>query len=252
MKYYNGRKIQLKINKKNLWMDSDEESRKLNADDILKKFEEAKNYFEEENNNNNNINNNNNNNNINNNNNNNNDNNNNDNNINSDNNNINNNNNNNNLNIELNTHLDKEIINKIIKENNQENEIIGQKKFREDKFKLNPEEKKLYQQLNINPKEAHLFAKYIKEGKRIPRRGEVGITSEQIAYYESVGYVMSGSRHKKMNAIRQKIEGKVYSTEDKRALVLFNLEESLKKEKKIIDNFKTIINNNKINNNNNS
>ena len=251
MKYYNGRKIQLKINKKNLWMDSDEESRKLNADDILKKFEEAKNYFEEENNNNNNINNNNNNN-INNNNNNNNDNNNKDNNINSDNNNINNNNNNNNLNIELNTHLDKEIINKIIKENNQENEIIGQKKFREDKFKLNPEEKKLYQQLNINPKEAHLFAKYIKEGKRIPRRGEVGITSEQIAYYESVGYVMSGSRHKKMNAIRQKIEGKVYSTEDKRALVLFNLEESLKKEKKIIDNFKTIINNNKINNNNNS
>ena len=251
MKYYKGRKIQLKINKKNLWMDSDEESRKLNADDILKKFEEAKNYFEEENNNNNNINNNNNNN-INNNNNNNNDNNNKDNNINSDNNNINNNNNNNNLNIELNTHLDKEIINKIIKENNQENEIIGQKKFREDKFKLNPEEKKLYQQLNINPKEAHLFAKYIKEGKRIPRRGEVGITSEQIAYYESVGYVMSGSRHKKMNAIRQKIEGKVYSTEDKRALVLFNLEESLKKEKKIIDNFKTIINNNKINNNNNS
>ncbi len=250
MKYYNGRKIQLKINKKNLWMDSDEESRKLNADDILKKFEEAKNYFEEENNNNNNINNNNNNN-INNNNNNN-DNNNNDNNINSDNNNINNNINNNNLNIELNTHLDKEIINKIIKENNQENEIIGQKKFREDKFKLNPEEKKLYQQLNINPKEAHLFAKYIKEGKRIPRRGEVGITSEQIAYYESVGYVMSGSRHKKMNAIRQKIEGKVYSTEDKRALVLFNLEESLKKEKKIIDNFKTIINNNKINNNNNN
>ena len=249
MKYYNERKFQLKINKKNLWMDSDEESRKLNTDDILKKFEEAKNYFEEENNNNNNINNNNNNN-INNNNNN--DNNNNDNNINSDNNNINNNNNNNNLNIELNTHLDKEIINKIIKENNQENEIIGQKKFREDKFKLNPEEKKLYQQLNINPKEAHLFAKYIKEGKRIPRRGEVGITSEQIAYYESVGYVMSGSRHKKMNAIRQKIEGKVYSTEDKRALVLFNLEESLKKEKKIIDNFKTIINNNKINNNNNS
>ena len=247
MKYYNGRKIQLKINKKNLWMDSDEESRKLNADDILKKFEEAKNYFEEENNNNNKINiENNNNNNINNNDN---DNNNNNNNIN--NNNNNNINNNNNLNIELNTHLDKEIINKIIKESNQENEIIGQKKFREDKFKLNPEEKKLYQQLNINPKEAHLFAKYIKEGKRIPRRGEVGITSEQIAYYESVGYVMSGSRHKKMNAIRQKIEGKVYSTEDKRALVLFNLEESLKKEKKIIDNFKTIINNNNNINNNN-
>ena len=35
-------------------------------------------------------------------------------------------------------------------------------------------------------------------------------------------YVMSGSRHKKMNAIRIRKENQVYSAEEKRALALFN------------------------------
>lgn len=39
------------------------------------------------------------------------------------------------------------------------------------------------------------MAAYIAEGKRIPRRGEIGLTSDEIASYESVGYVMSGSRY---------------------------------------------------------
>jgi hypothetical protein len=96
--------------------------------------------------------------------------------------------------------------------------------------------------MNINPTEAHLYAQYIRQGKRIPRRGEVGITSQEIAYLESLGYVMSGSRHKKMNAVRQRIESKVYSAEDKRALAIFNLEENIKKEKNIINSFKTLMN----------
>ena len=104
------------------------------------------------------------------------------------------------------------------------------------------EERKIYQGMNINPTEAHLYAQYIRQGKRIPRRGEVGITSQEIAYLESLGYVMSGSRHKKMNAVRQRIESKVYSAEDKRALAIFNLEENIKKEKNIINSFKTLMN----------
>jgi len=39
-------------------------------------------------------------------------------------------------------------------------------------------------------------------GKRIPRRGEVGLDSEQIEKFENIGYVMSGSRHSRMNAVR--------------------------------------------------
>jgi len=44
------------------------------------------------------------------------------------------------------------------------------------------------------PGEGAAMAAYVAEGKRIPRRGEIGLTSEEIAAYEAVGYVMSGSR----------------------------------------------------------
>lgn len=45
------------------------------------------------------------------------------------------------------------------------------------------------------PGEGAAMAAYVAEGKRIPRRGEIGLTSDQIASFESVGYVMSGSRY---------------------------------------------------------
>jgi hypothetical protein len=38
------------------------------------------------------------------------------------------------------------------------------------------------------------MAAYVQEGKRIPRRGEIGLQSEEIELFENVGYVMSGSR----------------------------------------------------------
>lgn len=38
------------------------------------------------------------------------------------------------------------------------------------------------------------MAEYVKAGKRIPRRGEIGLTSDEIADFEKSGYVMSGSR----------------------------------------------------------
>lgn len=38
------------------------------------------------------------------------------------------------------------------------------------------------------------MAEYVKAGKRIPRRGEIGLTSDEIANFEKSGYVMSGSR----------------------------------------------------------
>lgn len=42
------------------------------------------------------------------------------------------------------------------------------------------------------PGEGAAMAAYVAEGKRIPRRGEIGLTSDQIAQFECVGYVMSG------------------------------------------------------------
>lgn len=61
------------------------------------------------------------------------------------------------------------------------------------------------------PGEGDAIAHYVEEGKRIPRRGEVGLSSEQIQKFEDLGYVMSGSRHRRMNAVRQMKEAKVIS-----------------------------------------
>ena len=44
------------------------------------------------------------------------------------------------------------------------------------------------------PGEGEAMAKYVAEGKRIPRRGEIGLTSNEIQSFEDQGYVMSGSR----------------------------------------------------------
>lgn len=54
------------------------------------------------------------------------------------------------------------------------------------------------------PGEGAAMAAYVAEGKRIPRRGEIGLTSDQIAAYEAVGYVMSGSRYVSYQIVRYK------------------------------------------------
>ncbi|KAI8014282.1 NKAP family protein [Camellia lanceoleosa] len=77
----------------------------------------------------------------------------------------------------------------------------------------------------LRPGEGDAIAQYVQQGKRIPRRGEVGLSAEEIQKFESLGYVMSGSRHQRMNAIRIRKENQVYSAEDKRALTMFNYEE---------------------------
>ena len=38
------------------------------------------------------------------------------------------------------------------------------------------------------------MAAYVEDGKRIPRRGEIGLTSNEIEDFETSGFVMSGSR----------------------------------------------------------
>jgi hypothetical protein len=63
------------------------------------------------------------------------------------------------------------------------------------------------------------MAAFVKEGKRIPRRGEVGLTTDQIDDFENQGFVMSGNRHKRMTAVRLRKENQVYTAEEKRALL---------------------------------
>ena len=81
----------------------------------------------------------------------------------------------------------------------------------------------------------------MQQGKRIPRRGEVGLSAEEISKFEDLGYVMSGSRHQRMNAIRIRKENQVYSAEDKRALAMFNYEEKSKREHKVMADLQRLV-----------
>ena len=60
------------------------------------------------------------------------------------------------------------------------------------------------------PGEGSAMAAFVAEGKRIPRRGEIGLTSDQITRYEDEGWVMSGSRHRRMEAVRLRKENQVF------------------------------------------
>ncbi|KAK6962625.1 UPF0396 protein [Biomphalaria glabrata] len=91
------------------------------------------------------------------------------------------------------------------------------------------------------PGEGAAMAAYIAEGKRIPRRGEIGLTSNEIESFEQVGYVMSGSRHRRMEAVRLRKENQIYSADEKRALATFNHEERSKREAKILSQFRSMV-----------
>jgi len=94
---------------------------------------------------------------------------------------------------------------------------------------------------NMRPGEADAIAQFVQSGQRIPRRGEVGLTSDEIETYEKMGYVMSGSRHRRMNAVRIRKENQIYSAEEKRALMMYNYEEKMARESEILQGFKNLV-----------
>eukprot|EP00920_Eleutheroschizon_duboscqi_P039680 GHVT01095305.1.p1 GENE.GHVT01095305.1~~GHVT01095305.1.p1 ORF type:complete len:158 (+),score=38.63 GHVT01095305.1:455-928(+) len=93
----------------------------------------------------------------------------------------------------------------------------------------------------LRPGEGEAIAQFVQAGKRIPRRGEVGLTSDEIENFENLGYVMSGSRHQRMNAIRIRKENQVYSAEEQRALAMYNYEERANRETQLISDLKEML-----------
>ena len=89
--------------------------------------------------------------------------------------------------------------------------------------------------------EGAAIAAYVEAGARIPRRGEVGWQSTDIERLESAGFVMSGSRHKRMNDVRIRKENQVYSAEEKRAMALFNADEKAAREARLMDEFRAML-----------
>jgi hypothetical protein len=94
---------------------------------------------------------------------------------------------------------------------------------------------------HLLPGEGLAMAQFVESGQRIPRRGEVGLTSEQIEKFEAAGFVMSGSRHRRMNAVRMRKENQIYSAEEQKALAQFNYEEKARRENKILADFRDLV-----------
>jgi len=94
---------------------------------------------------------------------------------------------------------------------------------------------------NLLPGEGSAMAAYVQEGRRIPRRGEIGLTSEEIKAYEETGYVMSGSRNRRMEAIRIRKENQVYSAEQEAAKATLNFQKKKERETRILNEFKLMI-----------
>lgn len=67
------------------------------------------------------------------------------------------------------------------------------------------------------------------------------MTSDQIENYEQLGYIMSGSRHSRMNAVRMRKENQIYSAEEKAALAMLNFEENKKKEALLLADMKALV-----------
>uniref|UniRef100_W6NSA3 NF-kappa-B-activating protein C-terminal domain-containing protein n=1 Tax=Haemonchus contortus TaxID=6289 RepID=W6NSA3_HAECO len=89
--------------------------------------------------------------------------------------------------------------------------------------------------------EAAAMAAYAARGERIPRRGEIGLSSAEISEFEKVGYVMSGTRHKAMEATRLRKENQVLTAEEKRLLSGFSQEERKKKELAMLGQMRNLI-----------
>lgn len=88
------------------------------------------------------------------------------------------------------------------------------------------------------PGEGQAIASFVQQNLRVPRRGEIGYGQAEIESFEKSGYVMSGSRHERMNAVRLRKENQVYSAEEQRALALITLEEKQQKEAALLQEFR--------------
>ncbi|KZT10777.1 DUF926-domain-containing protein [Laetiporus sulphureus 93-53] len=91
--------------------------------------------------------------------------------------------------------------------------------------------------------EGSAMAAFLKDGTdvRIPRRGEIGLASDEIAMFEGVGYVMSGSRHRRMNAVRMRKENQVISAEEKRGILKLQQEERERREAILREEFQQLV-----------
>lgn len=93
----------------------------------------------------------------------------------------------------------------------------------------------------LRPGEGSAMAAFVQDGARIPRRGEIGLTSEEIASFEAQGYVMSGSRNRRMEAVRIRKENQIYSAEELAALNKLDTKERKLREERVLNQLRMLV-----------
>lgn len=94
---------------------------------------------------------------------------------------------------------------------------------------------------NLLSGEGEALAAFARNNERIPRRGEVGWSGEKIKQFEELGYVMSGSRHKRMEAVRKRKENQVVTGEEKRLMIINETKKKNDKEAKVLEELHHLI-----------
>lgn len=94
---------------------------------------------------------------------------------------------------------------------------------------------------NLMKGEAQAMASFVADGKRIPRRGEIGLTPEQIKQFEDDGFVMSGSRHGVINAVRLRKESQIYNAQEAAIIAKLNREERERQEQKLLKDLSSLV-----------
>lgn len=93
----------------------------------------------------------------------------------------------------------------------------------------------------LRPGEGSKMAAFVQDGARIPRRGEIGLDCTKITSLEQQGYVMSGSRNRRMEAVRIRKENQVYSAEELAALSKFDHDERRQREEQVLEQFRGLV-----------
>jgi len=82
------------------------------------------------------------------------------------------------------------------------------------------------------------FSEHIRGGKRIPLRGQEGMSLDQIDAFERAGYRMSGRSKRQTEARAMRAERKVYTQEEKRMLEKVSRDDRVKAQQDKLDAFK--------------
>ena len=85
------------------------------------------------------------------------------------------------------------------------------------------------------------MAAFVQRAVRIPRRGEIGLSGEQIEAYQRAGFIISGDQHKRMTAVRLRKENQVLSAEQARDVAIEHQQERERVENEMVQTIRATV-----------